>query len=151
DEIQNKTERFQAATAATLRALGLAPTHEVVFGGLYNSGPEQTEFPLVADENILRALSDLQAAHLRFGSPGVKISDNAAKNEFFRFLGEAREAACLSQDFSGVRHNILQFWLNHPEIDFRHLTEGDPPNTELNHILQECRLGLLGQTPQHPM
>ena len=80
-------EEFQIATAATVRALGIAPTHEIHFGRLWQSGPEQTEFPSVADDHLLRGLADTQAAALRFSHEyGALKFESRAQAEFFSFL-----------------------------------------------------------------
>lgn len=137
-------DAFHAATAAALRALGVAPAHVVAFGRLFQSGPEQTEFPTLADNDTLRALADLEAATLRFGHAYSKEFDNPLKNEVFRFLDNARMAACLAADYTGVRKNILPFWTAHDAIDFKTRTDTDPPETVLNDIITSARHIWLG-------
>ena len=132
-------ESFQIATAATLRALGRAPAHEVTFGRLWQSGPEQTEFPTIADDSILRGLADLQAAALRFGHQYDRVFTESVQNEFFSFLEQARTAACLGQDFIGAKENIGHLWDNDRIIDFKSTGPNEPPNVALNEIVNAAR------------
>jgi cobaltochelatase CobT len=139
-------ELFQAATASCVRALGQSPQHAISFGRLWQSGPEQTEFPNIADENVLRGLSDLQAAQLRFHAR-LKQPEfpSAAQRELFEFLEQARCAACLGHIYAGARCNIAEFWQRDPIVDFKWLNETDPPAALLNSILMEARMAWLEQ------
>jgi cobaltochelatase CobT len=134
-------ELFQAATASCVRALGQSPQHVISFGRLWQSGPEQTEFPAIADEEVLRGLSDLQAAQLRFHQilPSPAFS-NAAQRELFEFLEQARCAALLGRFYIGTRENIALLWRRDPVVDFKWLAENDPPGELLNAILMEARM-----------
>ena len=133
-------EEFQIATAATVRALGIAPTHEIHFGRLWQSGPEQTEFPSIADDHLLRGLADTQAAALRYTHDyGVLPFDNSAQKEFFAFLEQTRQAACLARHFVGSKTNFKNLWAEENVIDFKTLGEHDPGNDELNTLLQAAR------------
>ncbi len=140
-------ELFQLATAATLRALGRAPTHEVVFGRLWQSGPEQTEFPVIADDTILRGLSDLEAAKLRFGFEYKKRFDKPLQNEFFSFLEQARSAACLGGLYLGAKENITHVWNNDPQIDFKNTSLDEPPDAVLNELIRHARQLWLNDIP----
>jgi len=145
DEIQNKEQAFQAATAATVRALGLAPAHEVHFGRVWQSGYEQTEFPMLADDATLRGLADLQAAALRFHHDYAVPDFSPAQKEFFGFLEDARRAACLSQRYVGARQNILNLWAQDPVIDFKTLEDNGPSAELLNEVINAARHLWLGQ------
>jgi cobaltochelatase CobT len=138
-------ESFHVATAAAVRALGIAPAHEVHFGRLWQSGLEQTEFPVVADDMILRGLADTQAAALRFQYDYHDL-DFATKSqaEFFSFLEQTRQAACLTKRFIGSKDNFQHLWEQDSVIDFKNLTEDDPANGELNTIITAARNDWLG-------
>lgn len=139
-------ELFQTATASCVRALGHAPTHAISFGRLWQSGPEQTEFPNVADESTLRGLADLEAAHLRFKAAQPAPSFTVpAQREFFEFLEQARRAALLGQRFAGAGDNIWHFWQQTPVIDFKWLHEDDPPALLLNAALSDVRAVWMGK------
>ncbi len=133
-------EAFKLATAATVRALGIAPTHEIHFGRMWQSGPEHTEFPIIADDIILRGLADSQAALLRFHHDyGAPEFDTRSQSELFHFLEQTRCAACLVNRFVGTKENLLHLWANDAAIDFRTLEDNDPPNEELNRIINAVR------------
>lgn len=132
-------EEFQIATAATVRALGVAPTHEIHFGRLWHSGPEQTEFPSIADDYILRGLADTQAAALRFQHIYKTDFAKSSQTEFFSFLEQTRQAACLAQQFAGSKLNLQKLWQAEPAIDFRTLSEDDPDNQSLNTLITAAR------------
>lgn len=141
----SREQAFQAATAATVRALGLAPTHEIHFGRLFQSGPELTEFPVIADDALLRGMADMQAAALRFAHDYDAADMSALQKEFFSFLEEARRAACLGRYYTGARNNILYLWQHNPVIDFVHADEENaPPAGLLNHVLMATRQMMLG-------
>ncbi len=112
----------------------------------WQSGPEQTEFPNIADESVLRGLSDLQAAQLRFHAR-LPYPDfqSAAQRELFAFLEQARCAALLGHIYAGTRYNIAEFWQRDPIVDFKWLVETDPPAGLLNSILMEARMAWLDQ------
>lgn len=142
---QDTKEEFQIATAATVRALGIAPTHEIHFGRLWQSGPEQTEFPSIADDMVLRGLADTQAAALRFQHDyGVLNFATKSQHELFSFLEQTRRAACLAQDFTGSKTNFQKLWAEDQIIDFKTLSENDPSNEELNTLVLAARQDWLG-------
>jgi cobaltochelatase CobT len=136
----NDEEAFKLATAATVRALGIAPTHEIHFGRMWQSGPEHTEFPIIADDKTLRGLADSQAALLRFhhdyGAPEFETRSQA---ELFEFLEQIRCAACLVDRFAGTKENLLHLWANDAAIDFKTLEGTDPENEQLNQIVTAAR------------
>jgi cobaltochelatase CobT len=133
-------EDFHVATAATVRALGIAPTHEIHFGRLWQSGPDQTEFPMVADDTILRGLADTQAAALRYRHKYADLKfETKSQSEFFDFLEQTRQAACLAHDFAGAKNNFKNLWLQDSIIDFKSLSDTDPSNDELNTLITAAR------------
>lgn len=138
-------EAFQLATAATLRALGGRPDHAVTFGRLWQSGPEHSEFPTLADDVVLRGLCDLQAAELRFPAFHARNDWHAAQKELFFFLDQTRRAACLGAIYHGARDNIVHLWAQEGGVDFRTLSEHDPSNDVLNNLLQLARNNWLQQ------
>lgn len=131
-------ETFQVATAAALRALGRAPTHEVSFGRVWQSGYEKTEFPTVADDFIMRGIADLEAAQLRFTGETVRF-ENTSQNEFYAFLEQARRGANLGQLYAGAKNNIAHLWEHDRNIDFKNATINDPPNAVLNTLVNQAR------------
>lgn len=137
---EEDAEAFQLATAAVTRAMGLAPEHEVHFGRLWQSGLDQTEFPAIASNAILRGLADTQAARLRFAHDyGLTSFADPAQDEVFHFLEQTRQAANLAKIYAGAKENFHHLWASDPVIDFKNLSENSPSNDALNQLVTVAR------------